>query len=219
MPSEPEKKVPERIWIREFLDGREPHLLMSDWRTPNTINTQPGDFVAVRPHQKIEYVRADLTRRGVEPNVLSQIVAKLKEIRACPGGMCGHCIEILCEELIPMATRAIPTEYVRSDESPILSFEQWELQWAAFIAAHPGQGPQSHVMDVSPERLRGEYARGVEDAANLIQTAAWLAEMPIKGDEQRLMNTLQKGADAIRSLIPVTLPKQDEDSGKDDNEV
>lgn len=37
---------------------------------------------------------------------LPQIAAKLEEIRACEGGMCGHCIEILCEELIPMASRA-----------------------------------------------------------------------------------------------------------------
>ena len=54
-------------------------------------------------------------------------------------------------------------------ESPILAFERWLLRWvedhnrkltqdeysiaySAFIAAHPGEGPQSHVMAASSRR-------------------------------------------------------------------
>lgn len=34
---------------------------------------------------------------------MGKLSDKLEEIRACDGGMCGHCIEVLCEEIIPMA--------------------------------------------------------------------------------------------------------------------
>lgn len=67
-------------------------------------------------------------------------------------------------------------------------------------------------------RAPADYVRGLEDAANLIQAAAWLAEIPVKGDEQRLMNTLQKGADAIRALA-ARAPAEDKQCARAAEEI
>lgn len=48
--------VPERIWLTVFTDDRDPRFVMTNWRTPEVRNTQPGDYVATRPHRKIAYV-------------------------------------------------------------------------------------------------------------------------------------------------------------------
>ena len=59
----PDKRLetPERIWVVQFTDSGE---LLSAWCKDSTIiTTQPGDFVAVRTHRKVEYVRADLLQQ------------------------------------------------------------------------------------------------------------------------------------------------------------
>jgi hypothetical protein len=62
-------EVPERIWLTEFLDEKEPHLVMSDWLNPDVVSTQPGDYVSVRPHRKVAFVPE------------SRVAAQLEEAR------------------------------------------------------------------------------------------------------------------------------------------
>lgn len=68
-------EAPERIWLTEFLDGQEPRFLMANWRTPTTRNTDGGDYVATRLHQKVAYVRADTVEA-----LRAELAEKEKEI-------------------------------------------------------------------------------------------------------------------------------------------
>lgn len=49
-------EVPKQIWMTVFTDDKDPRFILADWRTPDVRNTQPGDYVAIRPHHKAEYV-------------------------------------------------------------------------------------------------------------------------------------------------------------------
>lgn len=91
------EEPPERIWLTEFLDEKEPHLVMHDWHTPNVVETQPGDFVGVRPHQKLPYVLA------------SEIAAKDEEIKRLEDLLSETTRKLIetikAEPLIPVSTQ------------------------------------------------------------------------------------------------------------------
>lgn len=52
--------MPERVWLTVFEDDKDPQSTMLEWRSPVVRNTQPGDYVATRPHHKIAYVPESL---------------------------------------------------------------------------------------------------------------------------------------------------------------
>lgn len=61
---------------------------------------------------------------------------------------------------------------------------------------------------------QGEYQRGIDDAANVLQQAAWLAEVPVKDHPQNLARILQSGVEAIRSLSPAAHKASTEPEGE-----
>lgn len=92
-------------------------------------------------------------------------------------------------DLAAPASTVAPVEQSDVTGSPILAFEAWLLRWvadngrkltqdeygiayAAFIAAHPGEGPKAHVMSqpapASPAALRDEAEMSIEQAAKVV---------------------------------------------------
>jgi hypothetical protein len=69
------EEAPERIWIVQFTDSGE--VTCSWYRDATIRTTQPGDYVAVRPHQKIEYVRADLLQQPTNERLSSEVAQKI----------------------------------------------------------------------------------------------------------------------------------------------
>lgn len=56
-------------------------------------------------------------QKGLTPRELMlQVAARLETIRSCPGGMCAHCIDILCEDIIPMVNLAVSRPQPAEDE-------------------------------------------------------------------------------------------------------